>query len=240
MSASSGRLDGKVTLVTGAGGGIGAETATLFREHGAHVFALDLDPRGNPDVLQFDVGEEAQWKAMVERVLEEHGVIDVLVNNAGIVRAYEGIIDVAISDWEAVMRVNLYGTFLGMRSVIPAMRRARRGSIVNFASIWGDVGTAGVSAYQASKGAVRTLTKNAAVTYAADNIRANAILPGLTMTPMIAHQDEELTARLISNTPLGRAAHPREVAFGALFLASDESSFMTGAEMVIDGGYLAI
>lgn len=238
--SSSGRLEGKVAIVTGAASGIGAETAALFREEGALVIALDLDPRGNPDVTSFDVGDESQWKATVERAYDEAGRVDVLVNNAGIVRSYAGIVDVAQDDWDAVLRVNLHGTFLGMRSVIPGMRAARRGSIVNFASIWGAVGAVGVAAYQASKGAVRTLTKNAAVTYAADNIRANAILPGLTMTPMVAAQDAELTARLVDQTPLGRGAHPRELAYGALFLASDESSFMTGTELVIDGGYMAV
>lgn len=233
------RLSGKVAIVTGAANGIGAAIASLFKEEGATVVGLDITATAS-DIVKLDVSSAEQWHEVTDTIIDEHGKIDILVNNAGIVKAYQGIADISFADWDAVLGVNLRGTFLGMRSVIPHMRQAGGGAIVNVASIWGAVGTEGVAAYQASKGAVRTMTKNAAVTYASANIRANAILPGLTMTPLIEAQDDALTQRLIKETPLGRSADPREIAYGALFFASDESSFVTGTELPIDGGYMAI
>jgi NAD(P)-dependent dehydrogenase (short-subunit alcohol dehydrogenase family) len=231
------RLEGKVAIVTGASSGIGAAIAALFEEEGATVVGADIAANGGP-VRQLDVGDLDGWHALVADVRAEHGTVDVLVNNAGIVKAYEGIVDVDLEDWRAVLRVNLDGVFYGMRAVIPAMQANGGGAIVNFSSIWGIAGAAGVAAYQASKGAVRTLTKNAALTYAGDGIRANSIHPGLVMTPLIAAQDPAITQVVVDATPLGRGAEPRELAYGALYLACDESSFVTGTELVIDGGYL--
>lgn len=233
------RLANKVAIVTGAAGGIGAATADLFAEEGATVIRLDLDPHGSRAVREFDVRDEEQWTSIVAETVAAYGRIDILVNNAGIVKAYEGITDVSLDDWNLVLDVNLRGTFLGMRSVIPVMQKNQGGSIVNVSSIWGIAGAVGVAAYQASKGAVRTLTKNAALTYVSDGVRANSIHPGLVMTPLIAAQADDVTAQAVATTPMKRGAQPREIAYGALFLASDESSFVTGTELVIDGGFLA-
>ena len=234
------RIEGKVVVVTGAGGGIGKAIAELFTEEGATVISTDIDSKGSTNVRPLDVGDADGWAALVNDVVAEHGTIDVLVNNAGIVRSYAGIVDVDLADWDSILRTNLYGTFLGMRYVIPVMQKAGRGSIVNFSSIWGIAGAGGVAAYQASKGAVRTLTKSAAINYVGDGIRANSIHPGLVMTPLIAAQDAAVTQGVVDATPMKRGAAPREVAYGALYLASDESSFVTGIELIIDGGYLAV
>lgn len=233
------RLTNKVAIVTGAAGGIGAATADLFAQEGATVIRLDLAANGSDSVREFDVRDEEQWASIVAKTVAAYGRIDILVNNAGIVKAYEGITDVSLEDWNLVLDVNLRGTFLGMRSVIPIMQKNQGGSIVNVSSIWGIAGAVGVAAYQASKGAVRTLTKNAALSYVSDGVRANSIHPGLVMTPLIAAQADDVTAQAVATTPMKRGAQPLEIAYGALFLASDESSFVTGTELVIDGGFLA-
>ena len=217
--------------------------AELFAEHGATVYAADITKTMyNPPIFsrELDVTVLSQWEQLVTEVITTHGGIDILVNNAGLVKSYDGVAEISVADWTAVLDVDLNGTFYGMRTVIPHMRARHSGTIVNLSSIWGNVGASGVSAYQAAKGAVRTLSKNAAVTYAAEGIRVNSLHPGLVDTPLIAAQDPEITQQVFNATPLRRAATPRELAFGALFLASNESSFMTGAELVIDGGYLAV
>ena len=238
------KLRGKVALVTGAGGGIGRATAERFAEEGAAVFAADLRPAdrfasGRVRPMALDVTEEGDWARAVDAIVAEHGRIDALVNNAGIVHSYAGVAETALEDWRRVLDVNLDGVFLGCRSVIPVMREQGGGSIVNTSSIWGIAGAAGVAAYTASKAAVRALSKNVALTYVAEGIRCNSLHPGLIDTPLIAAQDAGITADVLAKTPLGRLGHPREIANGALFLASDESSYMTGAELVIDGGYTA-
>ncbi|PJK20083.1 SDR family NAD(P)-dependent oxidoreductase [Mycolicibacterium goodii] len=237
------RLAGKVALVTGAAQGIGWAVADMFAEQGAIVYATDITERPLGEMIQWrklDVTQLREWNEVVAEIVAAHGTIDVLVNNAGVVHSYDGVAEISLDAWHTVLDVDLTGTFYGMRTVIPHMRKRGGGSIVNLSSIWGNVGAAGVSAYQAAKGAVRTLSKNAAVTYAADNIRVNSLHPGLVDTPLIAGQDPSVTKKVVDATPMGRAADPRELAFGALFLACDESSFMTGAELVVDGGYLAI
>jgi NAD(P)-dependent dehydrogenase (short-subunit alcohol dehydrogenase family) len=237
------RLAGKVAIVTGAAQGIGRATAELFAEHGATVYGTDIAESAVSDPIRWrrlDVTQLHEWAAVVTEIIAEHGRIDILVNNAGVVLSYDGVAEISLEAWRTVLDVDLTGTFYGMRTVIPHMRHSGGGSIVNLSSIWGNVGAAGVSAYQAAKGAVRTLSKNAAVTYADHNIRVNSLHPGLVDTPLIAGQDPAVTKQVFDATPMGRAAAPRELAFGALFLAGDESSFMTGAELVIDGGYLAV
>ena len=233
------RLAGKIALVTGAASGIGRATADLFGEEGATVYATDVAHRDTSDrirYVQHDTSSEEQWIALLRLIEKEQGRLDILVNNAGIVGSYDSITDVRMSDYHHVIAVNQTGFFYGMRHSIPLMQRNGKGAIVNISSIWGLIGAIGVAPYQASKGAVTTLTKNAALTYA-PTIRANSIHPGAIKTQITARQEDSLNQQLIADTPLKRMAEAREVAFAALYLASDESSFVTGAELVIDGGY---
>jgi len=237
-----GRIDGKVALVSGAAQGIGRAVAELFAEEGAVIYAGDVKTvAGGKGIepLTLDVTKPKDWKSAVDAIAATHGRIDILINNAGIVRAYGQVTDTELEDFNAVVSVNLTGTFLGMKAVLPIMRKAGKGSIVNFSSIWGNVGVTGAAAYSAGKGGVRNLTKNAAISYASENIRVNSVHPGLIRTPLVEAQSDEMNAGIIAATPMGRMGTPREVANVCLFLASDESSFITGSELVVDGGYLA-
>jgi NAD(P)-dependent dehydrogenase (short-subunit alcohol dehydrogenase family) len=236
------RLENKVALVTGGARGIGRAIVELFAAEGATVVAADLkfdEPFENPNITTavLDVSSEDGWRAVVDPVIEQHGRIDVLINNAGGVGSYEPIDTIAIDDWDRIIAVNQTGTFLGIRTVVPHMRANGGGSIVCVSSIWGIAGAAGVAAYTASKGAVRLMAKNAALSYVGDNIRTNSLHPGIIATPMITAQAEDITASIVDVTPMKRLGRPEEVAYCALFLASDESSFVTGAELVVDGGY---
>ncbi|UMP03421.1 SDR family oxidoreductase [Amycolatopsis sp. EV170708-02-1] len=232
----TGRLSGKVAIVTGAAGGIGAAVAGLFAGEGATVVATDV--RAGQGLVELDVSSEVDWRDVVAQVEQEHGRLDVLVNNAGI-GAPDGIVDTALATFNHVVGVTQTGTFLGMREVIPPMRRAGGGSIVNVCSIWGVAAVPGLAAYHAAKGAVRMLSKNAAISHAPDGIRVNAVYPGFVDTPLTQANDPAANAAIIGVTPLARAAQPSEIAYGCLFLASDEASFVTGADLAIDGGYLA-
>src|SRR5882757_7690594 len=237
-----GRLEGKVALVSGSAPGIGRAVAGLLAEEGALVYAGDIKEVASGkgiEPVKLDVTQAEDWKKVVDAIVAKHGRIDILVNNAGIVRAYGQVADTELEDFNAVVSVNLTGTFLGMKAVLPAMRKARKGSIVNFSSIWGNVGVGGAAAYSAGKGGVRNLTKNAAISYASENIRVNSVHPGLIRTPLVEAQPDEMNAGIIAATPMGRMGTPREVANVCLFLASDESSFVTGSELIVDGGYLA-
>lgn len=238
-----GRVDAKVCIVTGGGRGIGLATANLLAEEGATVVVADLEAAAEPlgDRMSFahlDVTDADGWQRLVDDVVETHGRIDVLFNNAGII-AYEPIEELDLESWERVIGVNQTGVFLGMRAVAPVMRSQGGGSIVNVSSIWGNVAVAGAHAYHATKGAVRNMSKNAALTYATEGIRVNSLHPGIINTPLVQAQDPTINEAVIGATPMGRMAEPHEIAYGVLFLASDESSFMTGAELVIDGGYTA-
>lgn len=239
-----GRLDGKVALVTGAAQGMGRTVAELFTREGARVVATDVrdpEPAFAEGVAfeRLDVTEEAEWQRVVGALVERHGRLDVLVNNAGII-AYEPIHELGVADWQKVVAVNQTGVFLGMREAVAAMRQGGHGgSIVNFSSIWGNAAVPGAHAYHATKGAVRNMSKNAAVTYAEEGIRVNSMHPGFIDTPLTRAQAREINEQVIAATPMKRAGKPEEVAYGCVFLASDESSFMTGGELVIDGGYLA-
>jgi len=238
------RLAGKVALISGGARGIGRAAAELFAEHGANVYVTDLsleDPFEDQNIkyLDLDVTDLSEWGEVIEKIVQDTGRIDVLFNNAGTVHAYEPIHEISLESWNRVIDINQTGTFYGMRTVIPHMISERNGSIINTSSIWGIAGSAGVSAYTASKAAVRHMSKNAALSYAEYGIRVNSLHPGIVDTPMIAAQDADITAGVVENTPMKRLGRPKELAYGALFLASDESSFMTGSELVIDGGYTA-
>ncbi|ESY82222.1 oxidoreductase [Mesorhizobium sp. LNHC221B00] len=238
------RLRNKVALITGGARGIGKATVELFEREGAKVHACDLsfdEELTSKNVVRhkLDVTDFENWTAVVEAIIGEDGRIDILFNNAGTVLSYDGIAEIAIDDWNKVIAINQTGPFYGMKVVIPHMKANGGGSIVNTSSIWGIAGAAGVSAYTASKAAVRHMSKNAALTYVGNGIRVNSIHPGIVSTPMIDAQDSSITAAIVNITPMKRLGRPEEIAHGALFLASDESSFMTGAELVIDGGYTA-
>ena len=237
------RLEGKISLVTGTSRGIGLAIAELFAKEGAAVFAgSSSNPDGAyPDGIagiELDVAQEAHWDRAVDDIKDKHGRIDVLVNNAGII-VYDTLDATSTEDWQRVVDVNQSGIFFGMRKIIPIMQKQKGGSIVNVSSIWGNAAVAGGAVYHATKGAVGMMSKNAAITYAKDGIRVNTMSPGFIDTPLTQAQDKDVNAWVVSMTPMGRAGTPEEIANGCLFMASDEASFMTGAEMVIDGGYLA-
>lgn len=247
-----GRVAGKVALVTGAARGQGAAHARLLAEEGARVLLGDiLDEAGRAtaeelgadelDVkyIHLDVASDSDWSNAIQLAEKEFGGLDVLVNNAGVVGTAKGVEDESLEDWLTVVSINQTGVFLGMKHAIPMMKRSGGGSIINTSSIWGVAGTQEYVAYQATKGAVRMLTRSAALTYAGDGIRVNSVCPGLVLTPMLDDEPPEAIAEVEQMTPLGRGAQPTEIAYGVLFLASDESSFVTGADLTIDGGFLA-
>ncbi|WP_111768697.1 SDR family NAD(P)-dependent oxidoreductase [Nakamurella deserti] len=235
------RVAGKIAVVSGAAGGIGKAIADRLAAEGATVFAADqvwteAGSTGGIRTRSLDVARIESWESLAAEVADAGGA-DILVNNAGTVRNYDGIVDIDLDDYHDIIGINQHGTFYGMRALIPQMRRKGAGSVVNISSIWGHVGAAGVAAYTASKGAVTSMTKNAALTYAADGVRVNSVHPGLIATPMIAAQDDSISQGLIDVTPLGRIGRPEEVANAVLFLASDEASFITGAQLMVDGGF---
>ncbi len=239
------RLAEKVVLVTGGAQGIGRAICELFAQEGALVVMTDVQapPHDLDDDRishqKLDVADADNWSAVVERVVVTHGRLDVLINNAGIVYSYGPIHETRLEDYDRVVAVTQTGTFLGMRQVIPVKKRQGGGVIVNISSIWGSVGAPGAAAYHAAKGAVRNMTKNAAISYARNNIRVNSVHPGIILTPLVQGQQDDLNDEIVAVTPMGRMGRPDEIAKGCLFLASDDSSFVTGAELVIDGGYLA-
>jgi NAD(P)-dependent dehydrogenase (short-subunit alcohol dehydrogenase family) len=244
------RMAGKVVLITGGGRGMGPVHARLLAEHGAHVVLGGRD-RSQVDAMaaslradglrashvSLDVTREDNWIAAIASIEHAHGRLDVLVNNAGVSSA-PNILDCPLSEWNEVIAVNQTGTFLGMKHAAPAMKRIGRGSIINISSVLGTLGTDFGIAYHASKGAVHLLTRAAAVMLAPE-IRVNSITPGITATDMGHSLGSERIKARVAVYPMGRAGQPIEVSQGVLFLASDESSFVTGADYRIDGGALA-
>jgi len=237
------RLKGKVVLITGAASGIGHAVAELFFKEGATVFASDIaSPKpaysAGINALKLDVTSEDDWAKAVGKGVKKHGRLDVLINNAGII-AYEPLHELDMKNWMKMIAVDQTGVFLGMREVVRVMRKQKSGSIVNISSIWGSAAVSGAHSYHAAKGAVRCMSKNAAMTYVAEGIRVNSVHPGFIDTPLTQAQAPELNESVIAATPMKRGGKPIEIAYGCLFLASDESSYVTGTELVIDGGYLA-
>ena len=238
------RLTGKNIIVTGGSRGIGRAAVELFAEEGGKVFNLDIsldEEFTNPNIefIPHDVTDFDAWQNLVKELVDKHEKIDILFNNAGSVGAYEGIEDIDMGDWHRVVDLNLNGVFYGTRAVLPYMKAQGGGVMLHTSSMWGYVGATGVAAYTASKGAVRSFSKNVALTYAKDNIRSNSLHPGIIATPMVLAQDKDLTQSIVDKTPIGRLGTPREVAMAALFLVSDESSYVTGTELVVDGGHTA-
>ncbi|GAA0349261.1 glucose 1-dehydrogenase [Oceanobacillus sp. FSL W7-1281] len=247
-----GRLTGKVAIITGAANGMGASEAKLFAQEGAKVIATDINDNvlqevineikengGDAIGLKHNVTSEDEWKQVIQEAVTHYGKIDVLVNNAG-VSSPKTIAQMEMDEWNKVMDINLNGCVIGMKYVIPEMQKAGGGSLINISSIGGIVGMAGSSPYTAAKGALRSLSKSAAVEYGKDKIRVNSVHPGIIETPMTADSFADATPYYQTFTQLPYFGNPEDVAYGVLFLASDESRFMTGAELVIDGGWTAL
>jgi len=248
------RLKGKVALISGGARGQGAAEARLFAGESAKVVIGDvLDDLCNKTAgeinsksggkavvaLHLDVTRAADWRAAVDACVREFGGLDILVNNAGIANV-KGIEETSEEEWDSIVNINQKGVWLGMKAAIPAMRRRGGGSIINISSIYGIIGSPGSAAYHGTKGAVRLLTKAAAVQYAPDKIRVNSVHPGVILTPMVDVVPRGELQPIINLAPMKRGAQPEEVGWCVVFLASDEASFVTGAELVVDGGYTAV
>lgn len=250
-----GRLENKVAIITGAAGGQGAAEARLFAKEGAYVVATDMQGEllsktveeinkeyGDKAIgLKHDVSNEDDWVSIVNETIKRFKKIDILVNNAGIA----GLQSLRPEDFEMdevdkVLNINLKGNFLGIKAVAPNMRKNKSGSIVNISSIAAFVGDQGGLSYHASKGATHSLTKAVSLELAKDGIRVNSVHPGIVMTPMVEAAIDEETKRFKESTiPLGFIGEPDDIAYPVLFIASDEARFMTGTEVVVDGGTIA-
>lgn len=244
-------FQGKVVIVTGGASGMGEASARGFAKAGAHVTIVDRNEAGGRQVATEtgarvqvgDVSDSAFCDAVVAATLAQYGRLDVLVNAAGIILRASGV-ETTDEQWQRIMGVNVSGTFFMCRAAIRVMKPQGSGSIVNFGSIWGDLGAAGVAAYCASKGAVHNLTRALALEHARDGIRINAVCPGEVNTPMLQSERKEpitpeLLQRLAETVPMGRLADPTEIAQVVLFLASSQASYMTGSLVLVDAGYAA-
>ena len=255
------RLEGMVAMITGGASGIGAASARLFAEHGAGVAIADLNDNlgrqvadeisaagGSALYRRLDTSAEDEWIEVMKAVQERFGRLDIMLNAAGVSgRGADGatsprVEKLDIANWNHVMAVNATGVFLGTKHAIGPMLAVGGGSIINISSIYGIVGSINSASYHASKGAVRTFTKAAAAQYAAQGVRVNSVHPGFVDTPMTQpiHDDPERAGPRLAQTPAGYFGQPIDIAHGCLFLASDESRWMTGAELVIDGGMTAV
>ena len=254
------RLAGKVALISGAAAGVqgelmgfGGAAARLFTQEGARVVLTDIrdelgqrtaneisETGGEAIYLHLDVTSEAEWVRVVEAAVARFGRLDILVNNAGSGARYR-VEDTSEADWDGQMDVHAKGVFLGTKHAIPRLRKVGGGSIINVSSIYGLVGSETSTAYHAAKGAIRLFTKSAAIQYASENIRVNSVHPGYAHTPLTdrGYQDPDYFENIRSRIPMGRVGNAYDIAYGMLYLASDESSFVTGSELVIDGGTTA-
>ncbi|HEY5725758.1 MAG TPA: SDR family oxidoreductase [Methylomirabilota bacterium] len=252
----AGRLKGKVTLITGAGMGMGREASVLFAEEGARVVVADINAKAAAETVDLvkkaggqavavtgDVAVEADVRRMIEEGVGAFGALHVLYNNAGVLWKDKdrGVLETDGAQWDRVMGINLKSVFWVTKHGIPHLRAAGGGSIILVGSVSALAGfTRAQDAYTAAKGALISLNKSLAIQFAKDGIRSNVIHPGIVETPLQApYLNDELRAEFKTGIPLGRIGQPRDIAFAALFLASDESSFMTGAEMIVDGGFMA-
>jgi len=240
-------FSGKVVVVTGAASGIGWEMAKQFNVHGATVYAADIQPSGVPDgtiPVALDVRSETAFRSTIDRVINDQKKIDVLCNNAG-VGSTTNPVECTTDEWDYVFSVNVRGAFIGAKFVLPHMLSAHQGVIINTASVAGMVGLPDRTSYCASKGAVVALTKQIAVQYAATGVRCNCLCPGTVDSPwvgrLLAEAPDATEARdaLVARQPMGRLGTCAEVAAAALYLAGDDAAFMTGAQLVIDGGLTA-
>ena len=254
------RLAGKVALISGAAAGVqgelmgfGGAAARLFTQEGAKVVLTDIrdelgqrtaneisESGGEAIYLHLDVTSETEWVRVVEAAVSRFGRLDILVNNAGSGARYR-VEDTSEADWDGQMNVHAKGVFLGTKHAIPQLRKVGGGSIINVSSIYGLVGSETSTAYHAAKGAIRLFTKSAAIQYANENIRVNSVHPGYAHTPLTdrGYQDPDYFENIRSRIPMGRVGNAYDIAYGMLYLASDESSFVTGSELVIDGGTTA-
>lgn len=248
------RVDNKIVIVTGGALGMGRTHSVLLAKEGATVIVTDVnesegnntvkiikDAGGQAEFLSLNVANEDNWATVTNSVVEKYGKIDILVNNAGILM-FKQVQDTSADDFKKIFDVNVNGVFYGTKAVLAGMQKAGAGSIINISSMYGLIGAPGAAAYIASKGAVRLLTKATAVDYAQYKIRVNSVHPGVidtNMTKDLLNADAETVKAVMGTTILDRPAQPKEVSNAVLFLASDEASFMTGSEMVVDGGYTA-
>ncbi|OYZ17043.1 MAG: short-chain dehydrogenase [Sphingomonadales bacterium 28-64-96] len=251
------QLSGKVALVTGAASGLGAATARRLAKDGAAVLLTDRDLAGEDVAASItaaggqaafrlhDVTSHPDWAAAVEHAVQDFGRLDILVNNAGVAGGRHELMDHSYDAWRQILAVNLDGVFLGLRHAGPRIAASGGGSVINLSSILGKVGMAGAAAYCASKGGVTLLTKAAALEWAPLGIRVNSVHPGFIDTPMVSNaladreDGNEMRVALMNAHPIGRFGVPREIADAIAFLASDDASFITGAELVVDGGFTA-
>ncbi|MGJ9458360.1 SDR family NAD(P)-dependent oxidoreductase [Oceanobacillus sp. CF4.6] len=241
-----GRLDNKVAVITGAAGGMGASHAELFIKEGAKVIVADFNAEAgqkfadqlgeNAAFVKIDVSSEEDWKNLVAKTEEIFGPINILINNAGITN-YESVQDIDYETYQRMMKINSDSVLLGMKYAYPSMKKGESGSIVNVSSLAGMFSLQNLAAYTSSKFAVRGLTKSAVLDFGKDNIRVNAIFPGVIRTAITEQEDtKKAIAEMVNKIPLQRIAEPKEISNLVLFFASDESSYITGAEVVIDGG----
>lgn len=249
------RLEGKVAFISGGARGMGATEARMFAKEGAKIVIADIlddegrqveaqinETGGECVYLHLDVTSESNWQDAIAKSVLRFGKLDILVNNAGIGGTTTTVENTSVEDWDKVMDINAKGVFLGAKAAIPEMRKAGGGSIINISSQLGLVGTdESTPQYQASKGAVRIFSKAAAIQYAKEGIRVNSVHPGPVKTPMTEGRraNPETYQKMLDRVPLGRFAEPEELAYAVLYLASDESSYVTGSELVVDGGWVA-
>ena len=247
----AGRLDGKVALVSGGASGIGAAHVRVFAAEGAKVVAADVQEDKGREVVdgvnndggvaafvRLDVTRADDWKNAVDAAISQFGKLTTLINNAGVYWP-GGVEEETPEKWNKMLAINQTGVWLGMKTAVPALRDSGNGVVVNISSLYGLIGSPGSIAYHATKGAVRIMTKAAALEYVRQGIRVNSIHPGQIDTPILAGLTPEQNEQIKAATPMGRLGRPEEIAFGSLYLCSDEASFTTGIELVIDGGWFA-